>query len=271
MANNPADISLLGKIAGYIEILGKDPRSTVFVSLAETYRQMGLLDDALEVAGKGVQALPMFSPGYAILGRIQTQRGALDAAAAAFDKALLIERENLGALKGLARVRAQQGERTRALELVQRVLALKPDDAFAGQLLAALQKGAPAAAAPTPVPVAELRPAEAVAAAASPTVSEPGAEVVAPAPAEEQPISTATIAEIYIRQGFLQRALKVYRDLLEADPHNEEIRQKLVALKRQLEAPPAPEAPEAADAGAATLEVLNRWLDSIRHRRADVR
>ncbi len=37
------------------------------------YRQMGLLDMALDVATKGVKALPSFSPGYAILGRIQVQ------------------------------------------------------------------------------------------------------------------------------------------------------------------------------------------------------
>jgi hypothetical protein len=92
--------------------------------------------------------------------------------------------------------------------------------------------------------------------------------------------------------------MKVYRDLLQADPHNNEIRQKLVELKQRIEtqqasplpvetaapavpvaaAPvPAAEVPAAAaveDArqavAARQLAVLTRWLDSISRRRADV-
>lgn len=268
--------SLLGKIAGYIEILAKDPRSTVFVSLAESYRQMSLLDDALEVATRGVQVLPSFSPGYSILGRIQAQRGDREAAAAAFDRALLIDPENLLSLKGLARVRMQQGDRPQALKLLRRAVALKPDDAVAQKMLEAL--GASATA-----PEANLRPQAVAAATSSPS---------------NDPISTATIAEIYVRQGFLGRAMKVYRDLLQADPHNDEIRQKLVELKQRIETQnvsptpveatlpaepvqeeaPAPAAEVSAvsagdqrnEAVARQLAVLTRWLDSISRRQADV-
>jgi tetratricopeptide (TPR) repeat protein len=268
-------VSLLGKIAGYVEILAKDPRSTVFVSLAESYRQMGLLDDALEVASRGVQALPSFSPGYSILGRVQAQLGNSDAAVAAFERALLIDPENLLSLKGLARVRMQQGARAQALKLVQRAVALKPDDAVAQKMLEAL--GAPSLAAETAAPT-------------------PSGAAAARQPSD--PISTPTIAEIYIRQGFLGRAMKVYSDLLQADPHNEEIRHKLVELKQRIETqkvppspvePPAPAAPVQENAPAAVavslsvseedqrkestarqLLELTRWLDSISRRKSDV-
>ncbi|HXV22047.1 MAG TPA: tetratricopeptide repeat protein [Desulfuromonadales bacterium] len=274
MTPNAAAGSLLGKIAGYVEILAKDPRSTVFVSLAESYRQMGLLDDALEVATKGVKALPSFSPGYSILGRIQVQLGNVDAAAAAFERALLIDPENLLSLKGLARVRMQQGGQVEALRLVRRAVALKPDDNVAQKMLAALVSSAA-----TPDLATPLRPVAAV-------------------HSHADPISTPTIAEIYIRQGFLGRAMKVYRDLLQADPHNEEIRQKLVELKLRIETQKsAPAATAPADlattivevpvpavdtaagsepgpgetAAAQQLAILTRWLDSISRRRADVR
>jgi tetratricopeptide (TPR) repeat protein len=268
--------SLLGKIAGYLEILAKDPRSTVFVSLAESYRQMGLLDEALEVATRGVQVLPSFSPGYSILGRIQAQRGDHEAATAAFDRALLIDPENLLSLKGLARVRMQQGDRPQALKLVRRAVALNPDDAVAQKMLEAL--GASATA-----PEAATRPQAVAAATGSPS---------------NDPISTPTIAEIYVRQGFLGRAMKVYRDLLQADPHNDGIRHKLVELKQRIETQKISPTPvesvvpvepvlEAAPAAAAEvspesvenqrhealsrqLAVLTRWLDSISRRQADV-
>jgi len=275
MTSNSAAGSLLGKIAGYVEILAKDPRSTVFVPLAETYRQMGLLDDALDVASKGVQALPSFSPGYAILGRIQAQLGHVDAAVAAFERALLIDPENLMSLKGLARLRMQQGGgEAEALKLVKKAIAVKPDDAVAQKMLAALRS--------------------AQAATEAPRAARPAGAVIPPA----GPISTPTIAEIYIKQGFPGRAMKVYRDLLQADPHNEEIRQKLVELKARMDeaksvpapAPAAAPQAEAADgpqAGAPAmppseiepretetarqLETFTRWLDSIDRRRSDVR
>jgi len=278
MASNPSDGSQLGKLAGYIEILAKDPRSTVFVPLAETYRQLGLLEDALEVANKGVQLLPQFSPGYTVLGRIQSQRGDLAAAVAAFEKALLLDPENMTSLKGLAKVRMLRGERAQAEQLLQRATALKPDDAVVQKMLAAL--GPTTVSAPEPPPPAE---------------AESEAE---PLSADGDPISTATIAEIYIRQGFFGRAMKVYRDLLQVDPHNEEIRSKLVELKQRIESqkspaavepvaggelpeeaslpvtPSAAEAPvdvvspaESADESSRQLVILSRWLESISSRR----
>ena len=42
--------SLVGKISSYLQIVSKDPHSTAFVPLSEAYRQIGLLDDALEAA-----------------------------------------------------------------------------------------------------------------------------------------------------------------------------------------------------------------------------
>lgn len=276
-----ADGSQFGKIAAYIEILAKDPRSTVFVPLAETYRQIGLLDEALNIATRGVQAQSSFSPGYTVLGRIQAQRGDLEAAGRAFEKALLLDAEDLTALKGLTKIRLQQGNRDQAKSLAQRIVRLQPEDAAAQKMLAALAVS----------PTSPKQPIELTAA------DEPKTAVAVPIENHSgDPISTATIAEIYIRQGFLTRALKVYRDLLQADPKNDEIRRKLVALKQRIDqegvlkkgsessggvsaAPPAPPVSEAKPGPAASaaeneasrqLEVLTSWLDSISKRRGHV-
>lgn len=121
-------VSLLGKIAGYTEILAKDPQSTVFVSLCEAYRQLGMLDDALEIAQKGTRKLAAFSPGFVALGRIQAQQGDLAAAANSFEKALAIEKDSLAALKGLARTRHRQGHLDKAKDLLLRAQILNPQD-----------------------------------------------------------------------------------------------------------------------------------------------
>jgi len=296
-------VSLLGEIANYTEILAKDPHSTVFVPLCETYRKMGLLDDALEIAERGIETLPMFSPGYTALGRIHAQRGAFEEASAAFAKAIDRDKESLAAIKGLARVRIKTGDQEAARGLLERVLTLKPDDEMASQMLTRLGGRTPAVE----------KPLSSVAAGGVPEAEKPRREEGPRGPGG--PISTPTIAELYIRQGFPQRAVKVYRDLLQDDPHNESIRRKLVELKKRIEAEAGPkgqesktepaleeavenaseevvelasetavepspgeeEPPRAASASPAevsphsgTVAEFERWLEAIRRRREDV-
>lgn len=270
--------SLLGKIAGYTEILSKDPRSTIFVQLSETYRQMGMLDDALEIALKGVQTHPTFAPGHTALGRIQVQQGARDEAVAAFEKAIELDDRNLAALKGLVSLRLQSGDKEQARLLLMRVAAIKPDDEGVQKTLKRLA-GTPSA---PPSPAGER-----------PQIKSPPVQTSNPSPQKAgAPISTPTIAEIYIKQGFPKRALKVYRDLLEADPHNEMIRQKLIALKKSLAAADQPVPREnsmadSADSGQGPSEAakpakttaehgeyadkLGLWLTSIQKGREHVR
>jgi len=72
-------------------------------------------------------------------------------------------------------------------------------------------------------------------------------EVAEPAPAPEEPptpannkpstpknkrIATMTLAEIYTTQGLTQKAIKMYRELLEQEPNNTIIRSKLSSLEQ---------------------------------------
>jgi len=274
MSANDTTTSLLPKIAGYTEILSKDPKSTVFVPLCDAYQQMGLIDDALEVARKGVEALPRFSPGLAILGRIYGLKGETSLAIDSFEKALQIDDQNLTALKGLISIRMQRGEKEEARSLLERVVVLRPEDQKARELLGRLGSS------PVKVPAPSKRQSEA---------PEDGQE--------DAPISTTTIAEIYVRQGFLKRAMKVYRDILQVDPQNEEVRRKLVLLKNKIEAeesqeentesleteiqkvsPPPELATESLPSQVANppstfdaeIEALNRHLEAISRRRQHV-
>ncbi|MBI4495633.1 MAG: tetratricopeptide repeat protein [Deltaproteobacteria bacterium] len=85
-------------------------------------------------------------------------------------------------------------------------------------------------------------------------------------PPEEEPgpavIQTDTLAGIYIRQGRLERALAVYREILAREPDNQEAREKVRILEerlgRGLKSFPGP------------LPILKRWLEILerRHRAA---
>jgi cytochrome c-type biogenesis protein CcmH/NrfG len=47
-------------------------------------------------------------------------------------------------------------------------------------------------------------------------------------------IQTDTLAEIYIKQGHLDRALSVYQDILARDPQNAAAREKFESLKERM-------------------------------------
>jgi len=73
-----------------------------------------------------------------------------------------------------------------------------------------------------------------------------------PAPTPETAaLSSSTLAELYFRQGFLDKAIEVYQQLLQREPNNERGRARLGEL-RALPAPSVPPTiPPAAAAAAA--------------------
>jgi pentatricopeptide repeat protein len=115
---------------------------------------------------------------------------------------------------------------------------------------------------------------------------ETAAEVFAPAEAEAAPqdddddvTSTTTMADLYVRQGLVDDARKIYQHMLERDPANDELRSKLDALDESpAETPHAAAEATAADeetrqpGNPATLHnhakviVLQQWLTKVAKR-----
>jgi hypothetical protein len=59
---------------------------------------------------------------------------------------------------------------------------------------------------------------------------EPMAALVDPSP-EAPVLSTPTLAELYFDQGFKDKAIQVYEELLEREPQNERARARLIEIK----------------------------------------
>jgi tetratricopeptide (TPR) repeat protein len=77
-----------------------------------------------------------------------------------------------------------------------------------------------------------------------PQASEPAADVFAPAEPEaaaqdDDLTATTTMADLYVRQGLINEARKIYEHLLQRDPYDDEVRAKLDALDRQVAERPA--------------------------------
>ncbi len=135
--------------------LARDPSSLVYVQLAEALRRRGNLAEAVQVALHGLGRHPDHADGYDCLARIHSDRDDLDDARAAWERALAIHPEHLGALKGIGFLYFRQGERRRAAEALEHALAVDPADDATRRALAMVRGAGPEAPAPAPEPEAE--------------------------------------------------------------------------------------------------------------------
>lgn len=137
------------------------------------------------------------------------------------------------------------------------------------------------AAAPLAAGISEA-PAAVVDPWASPVVAE---TVAAGGASSLDPLKTATLAELYVSQGFVDKALEIYRDILAASPDNTTIAARIaelespaasVADETPVVAPLAMESvpggaaaavPASSTADSATVTVLEGWLENIRRLR----
>ncbi len=243
MAGQSQQSSILGKIAAYTEILAKDPKSTIFVSLSEAYRKMGMLDDARQVAESGLEYHADFTPAHIVLARILCQQGDYPGSARHFERALALDEINLAALVGYARLNIITGTESRARELLLEARKHSPADPVINKLLLSLPEESPPAESIVSEPAAEAAAeAEAVVTEAETTKSqaEPDAEAEEEADSTSPALASATLADLYLKQGLEGQALEMYRQLSAQDPNNLALRRKIRDLEEMLTAPPAP-------------------------------
>ena len=79
-------------------------------------------------------------------------------------------------------------------------------------------------------------------------------------------ISTNTIAEIYIKQGHPDKALKIYQEMLDVQPDNRAIQKKISDLLEEIGKPTSDEMETSPclSKNERIIEVLNEWLDNLR-------
>jgi len=135
----------------------------------------------------------------------------------AYAKALSIDRQSQSALVGLARLHLIRAERDMARKILQQAEEFHPDDVKISDMLIALD---------LPRPWAEIKQASQI------HESVPKVETVPDMPGE--PIPTATLAEIYVKQGLFDKAIKIYQDIISQSPDNDAARDRVTQLQEQL-------------------------------------
>jgi len=178
--------------------------SRAYAPLAEAYRLKGKLDDAVRVGRAGALACP----------------------------------GHVGIRIVLARALAESGQADDAREAYKEVLRLDPSSSEARIALGLLGRRRPAA---EPVSPAARRPdgpaslTEELAHLSDLFCPRPDTEVAA-RECEFSGIATLTLAEIYARQGFPQRAVEVCELILERRPDDSAARTRLEEYRRSLAA-----------------------------------
>lgn len=203
MADQNDQSTLLGKIAAYTEILVKDPNSTIFVSLAETYRKMGMLEDARHIIEKGLELHPDFGPGHIVLARVQCQQEDFSASVDSFERALNFDPDSLAALVGYARVALLLDDKKKGRELLLRARDLSPADPVINKLLLSLPEEESSSD-----HADELRAEE-----------------------SSDPLISVTLAELYLKQGLMDEALNAYKELSANAPDDLSLRRKIKELE----------------------------------------
>jgi Tfp pilus assembly protein PilF len=291
------------------DILKRDPQAYSFAPLADLYRSLGLLDDALQAARKGCAIHPDFAAGQMALARAALESSLKTEAKSALEAVVRITPENLEAQRLLADIYAADNEQAAAQRCLVIVSSLE-----AGAVTVPATHLASAAeelgeddimeltddlidtdvignAAVSPFAATPERPSLGdVPQRAEPFLMEtappfyqqeqaempsaPIAENESVSLAEEEepaaPVASATIAELYVSQGFPDKGAEVYRTLLQVEPGNDAWRRRLAELSAPVAVSAGQEAQATAAAtGAETgttegvLEALCGWLANI--------
>ncbi|MDO8746257.1 MAG: hypothetical protein Q7J70_01175 [Thermodesulfovibrionales bacterium] len=123
------------------EKVKKDPNSKLFVPLAEEYRKIGMLDEAISVLMTGITSQPGYTSARVSLGKIYLEKKMAPAAKEEFEKVVSAIPGNLFAHKKLAEIYRDSGEKERATGEYRVVLKLNPLDDDAVSNLETLQRG----------------------------------------------------------------------------------------------------------------------------------
>ncbi len=312
MANE--NLKLSPEIEQFTQKLVADPKSRVFAQLADAYRKVGMTDEAIATAKKGLEHHPAYATAHLILGRCYLEKQMYALAREEFESTIKNDPQNLVGYKLLAGTYEKQNMFAEAVKFYQMVLDMEPSDIDLAEKVASLktkQDERPQAV-PEPEPVPQPAPALEIVqkeAEAAPVKEEPAAEektlelkseepvkkeeaafsaeaipfpevlaetesetipvLEAPQPesepteeppvikeenaeapesipaeakekqiktevpetkAEEKSEATVTLAEIYVQQGFYEKAVEVYRELISTEPDNGDYKARMDEL-----------------------------------------
>lgn len=230
-------------IKNFEEQLAKSPDSFCFARLSDVYLKVGLVDDALHVARQGVIKHPRYLSGQRALSLACQAKGLNDEALAALKLVAEALPEDVSSLKLLGRLNADAGNQDAAIQAFRTALEFAPDDVECQIQLESLDRSATVTESISESDDADEEILEDLELldeidcieedqsdfACQLQVTSPDMEISA-APRHD-PLSTGTLAELYVTQGFIHKALEIYRAILAGNPDDGATAERVAGLE----------------------------------------
>lgn len=199
------------EIAKLTERISRDPRSKLFVPLAEEYKKAGDIEMSIHVLTEGLKQNPGYITAKSLLGRLLYENGDLPGAQKELEDVVKAIPDNLIAQRKLGDIYVLTGRRPDALKHYKSAFSLNPKDAELASMVSDIEAGRDISnkitkPKPQPAPAAETqKPVVAPQAQASlkaETIKMPG-NVAQSAPPKAQgpgPGSDKTAASVHIQE-----------------------------------------------------------------------
>lgn len=204
--------------AGQAERSSSAISSNDFIRMAEDYHLQGNYQKAIEICRRGLQKTPDALRGRLILGKCYLDIGMILEAKQELEKVAEGIEECLSVYKLLGQVYLREKNMDQASEVMKKAIDLSPKEEKKEKGLALPEM--PGQQFKKEPDILEECDRHGNAFQDDPT---------------QQKIQTDTLAEIYIKQGHLRKALSIYQEILGRQPGNKYIQEKQEALRKQLE------------------------------------
>lgn len=226
--------SFLTDIKNLEQQLVKSPDSLCFAKLSEVFLKAGLIDDALQVARQGVKKHPRYLSGQRALSLASYAKGLNDEALAALKLLTEALPEDISSQKLLGQLLVEAGDLDAARQVLHAALEFSPDDVELRVELESLEQSVEMTKSTFEDDEEIIEDLEVW------EGDELGYESQALKATSSQngllgsgsdPLSTSTLAELYVKQGFIDKALGIYQVILADNPDDRLIAERVAALE----------------------------------------
>jgi pentatricopeptide repeat protein len=120
-------------LAKYYGMYKKNPRSRVFAPLAESFRKLGMLDDAFKILREGIRNHPNYTLGYIVLAHCYYDQEKYELTYNTLRPIVAQNADNISLQKIFAQACIHLGHLEEALETYKYLLFMNPQDRFFAQ------------------------------------------------------------------------------------------------------------------------------------------
>lgn len=210
-------------IEHYQNLLNQDPKSKIFAALAEAYRELGLIDQADDLARRGTVSHPTYAPGFVVLGRIKLGQKNYAEALSLLQRAIHLSPENILGHQLLGQLHLEMKDTKAALKAHKMALFLNPQDARSQKVVSKLES---ISADEYEADLFQMAPLQK--STPSPSASTPNAQ-----DKKKEIDRTLSLADALIIRNEIDKAHEILRTSYRENPTHEGITQRLEMLEQQ--------------------------------------